>query len=64
MSTSASSLPQDAPLPTGDGEVPATPPSSSAIPKRSAKSAEVAEAAVDAAAAQLVIRGSVGTEVA
>ncbi len=64
MSTSASSLPQDAPLPTGDGEVPATPPSSSAIPKRSAASAEVAEAAADAAPAQLVIRGSAGAEVA
>ncbi len=62
MSTSASSLPQDAPLPTGDGEVLASPPSGSAIPKRSSRSAEVAEAAADAAATQLVIRGSVAAK--
>ncbi len=53
-STSTSSTPQDAPLPTGDCEEPAKSRSSSANPKRSAKSAEVDEAAADAAAAKLV----------
>ncbi len=61
MSTSTSSMPQDAPLPIGDCEVPATSQSSSANPKRSAKSAEVAEAAADAAAAKLVKRLTVAT---
>ena len=60
-STSTSSTPQDAPLPTGDCEVPAKSQSSSANPKRSAKSTEVAEAAADATAAKLVKRLTAAT---